>query len=395
MLTELQSFSRNARLFILSTSLSSVGTGIFYLVFNIYVVEGLSYSEYFLGALLSASSFAAALFCLPAGIIGDKIGRKRCLLVGNAATVLFMALLAIITSGPTLIAANASLGLVNTLAFVSFAPFMMENASQKERVHLFSVQSAVNTLGFMVGSIMGGKLPSFFGTGPESLRVTLLIAVVLFCMGVIPLIFLTEEKKEVLFSRRIVESTSLMKKFLFMQLLIGFGAGLIVPFFNIFFRMKMNASMEMIGVIFSAGNVAIGIATFLAASLASRWGKVRSVVVAELGSLPFLMLMAYSPHVQLAVIGYIARAALMNMGGPIVSAFMMENLKETERATVNGIIQGAWNGSWAVSNIVAGTLMSRNMYEVPFLLTCVLYGISSVLFYWFFAPLESRKKELM
>ncbi|MBU7027908.1 MAG: MFS transporter, partial [Theionarchaea archaeon] len=79
MLEELKSFGRNARLFLVSTSIYSFSTGIFYLVFNIYIVEGLHYSEYFLGVLLSASSFAAALFSLPAGIIGDRIGRKPCL----------------------------------------------------------------------------------------------------------------------------------------------------------------------------------------------------------------------------------------------------------------------------------------------------------------------------
>ena len=389
MLEELKSFGRNARLFLVSTSIYSFSTGIFYLVFNIYIVEGLHYSEYFLGVLLSASSFAAALFSLPAGIIGDRIGRKPCLIGGTTATAVSMGLLITVKSQAILVLANALLGFSITLTYVSFAPFMMENTSHKERMYLFSVNGALSTLGYTAGAFIGGRLPSFFVMElPESLRATLLISVVLSCAAVVPLLFLTEKRKEAFFSQRIIKSTSLMKKFLLAQVLFGFGAGLIVPFFNVFFRIKLHVPIQMIGNIFAVGSITTGIVTFFAAPVASKWGKVRSIVATELGSLPFLLMIAYSPYLYMVAAGYIVREALMNMGGPIASAFMMEQVKEEERATINGIVSGGWNGSWAVSNIVAGALMSRAMYETPFVITCILYGVSSLLYYTFFASLE-------
>ena len=389
MLEELQSFGRNARLFLLFNGIYSVGSGIFFLVFNIYVVEGLHYSEYFLGILISASSFAAALFSLPAGIMGDRIGRKKCLLGGTAGAIVSMCLLVTVKPQWVLVAANGLLGFTTTVVYVSFAPFMMENTSAKERVHLFSVNGAVVTLGFTVGELAGGRLPSFFAL-PQSdaLRATLFVSVVLAGISIIPLLFLTEKRKESLFSQRIVESTSIMNKFLLIQVLGGFGAGLIVPFFNIFFRLRLHVTVQMIGIIFSVGSITTGIATFLAAPLASRWGKVRPVVLTQLGSLPFLLMIAYSPYLSFAALGYIVRVALMNMGGPIMSAFMMELLKEEERATVNGIVSAGWYGSWAISNILAGHLMNQNLYEVPFLITCTLYGISCILYYRFFTSME-------
>lgn len=393
MLKELQSFSRNARLFLLSNSIYSLGSGIFYLVFNIYVVEGLSYSEYFLGILLSASSFAAALFSLPAGIIGDRIGRKRCLIGGTAGTAVSMGLLITVESQGILVLANALLGFSTTVTYLSFAPFMMENTSQDERVYLFSVNGALATLGLTAGEFIGGRLPSLFlMERSESLRATLLVSVILSCAAVLPLLFLTEKRRRTLFSQKIIRSTSLVKKFLLIQILVGFGAGLIVPFFNVFFRMKLNLTMQTIGNIFAVGSIVTGMATFLAASLASKWGKVRSIVLTELGSLPFLLMIAYSPYVFIVTLGYIVRGALMNMGGPIASAFMMEHIEEEERATINGIVSAGWNGSWAVANIVAGNLMSRAMYGAPFLITCGLYGISSFLFYMFFAALENESQ---
>ncbi|MBU7047105.1 MAG: MFS transporter [Theionarchaea archaeon] len=392
MLEELRSFGRNARLFLLFNSVNSIGLGIFYLVFNIYVVEGLSYSEYFLGILLSASSFAAALFSLPAGIMGDRFGRKKCLIIGTAGSVASMGLLITVQSQWILVVANALLGFTVTVTYVSFAPFMMENTSSRERVHLFSVNGAVVTLGFTAGEFIGGRLPSlFYLSQPEALRATLFVSVVLSFVSVIPLFFLTEKKKEILFSRRIIESTSLMEKFLLIQVLTGFGAGLVIPFFNIFFRIKLQASVQMIGNIFAVGSIVTGVATFFAASLASRCGKVRSVVFTQASSLPFLILIAFSPYLSLVTLSYIIRGALMNMVSPIISAFMMETLREEERATVNGIVSAGWNGSWAISNIVAGNLMSRNLYEVPFLITSTLYALATVLFYRFFRSLDRNQ----
>jgi MFS family permease len=392
MLEELKSFNRNTHLFLLSTSIYYLGAGIFFLVFNIYIVEGLHYSKYFLGLLLSASSFSSAIFALPAGIIGDRIGRKRCLLTGMTIIALSMGFLTHVTSQPVLIAANGLLGLGNTMAFVSFAPFMMENTSPRERVHLFSVNGALLTAGYTAGAYIGGELPSILSLPqPEQLRITLLIAVVFSAGAVFPLLWLTEKKKSTvspLFSRHAIKSSALMGKFLFNQIIIGVGAGLIVPFFNIFFVIQFDMSMKLVGVIFALGNIATGIATFLAASVASRFGKVRSIVITQILSLPFLLMIAYSNRIPLVTMGFIARSALMNMGGPIASAFMMEQVREEERATINGIVSAGWHGSWAMSNIIAGALMDRGLYHIPFLITCCLYGISSGLYYHFFASLE-------
>jgi MFS family permease len=393
MLEELRTFNKNIQLFLFSTSIYYLGAGIFFLVFNIYIVEGLSYSKYFLGILLSASSFSSALFALPAGILGDRIGRKRCLLMGLMIMACSMTLLIIMTSQPLLIVANGFLGFGNTMAYVSFAPFMMENTTPKERVRVFSVNGALLTGGYTAGAYIGGELPSLLSLPhPEHLRMTLLIAVIFTGCAVIPLWRITQNEKPTvrpLTSRHGLTNTVLMGKFLINQIIIGFGAGLIVPFFNVFFVDRLNMSVKLIGTIFALGNITTGIATFLAASVATRWGKVRSIVFTQLLSLPFLLMIAYSGQISLVTVGFIARGALMNMGGPIASAFMMEHVQPSERATVNGIVSAGWHGSWAVSNILAGSLMDRGLYQIPFLITCCLYTLSSGVYYLFFSSLEN------
>ena len=391
MLEEIQNFNRNTWLFLLSTSIYYLGAGIFFLVFNIYIVEGLHYSKYFLGVLLSASSFSSAFFALPAGIVGDRIGRKNCLLIGMILIAFSMVLLTHVTARPVLILANGFLGCGNTIAYVSFAPFMMENTTAKERVQVFSVNGALLTAGYTAGAYIGGTLPSLLSLPhPEQLRVPLLIAVGFCGCAVVPLWWVAEKKHSAhpFLSQPMLVNSALMKKFLFNQIVIGSGAGLIVPFFNIFFVDRLNISVNLVGTIFALGNITTGIATFLAASVAARWGKVRSIVITQLLSLPFLLMIAYSYQVSLVTIGFIARGALMNMGGPIASAFMMEHIQERERATINGIVSAGWHGSWAVSNILAGALMDRALYHIPFLITCSLYALSSGVYYFFFASLE-------
>lgn len=75
-LMRIQSFSRNSKIFLFSHSLTTVGTGIFTVIFNLYVLE-LGFSTAFLGHLISSNLIFSAVFLVPGGIISDRIGRKQ------------------------------------------------------------------------------------------------------------------------------------------------------------------------------------------------------------------------------------------------------------------------------------------------------------------------------
>src|SRR3990170_3840589 len=69
-------FSRNARLFLSYALLSGLGTGIWNVMFNIYLLR-LGYETTFVGLFWMVDMLFHGLFAFPAGLIGDKIGRRK------------------------------------------------------------------------------------------------------------------------------------------------------------------------------------------------------------------------------------------------------------------------------------------------------------------------------
>jgi len=221
-------------------------------------------------------------------------------------------------------------------------------------------------------------------------------SVVLALFSAFPILLIKENKKVQrqkmvdLLALRNIRSRGIIVKFMIPTGIIGFGAGFIVPLLNLFFQLKFSATAEHIGVIFALGSVTLGIGTLAAPPLSKRLGKVKSVVVCQYFSMPFIMLMTLSPNLTLSTLAYIARNTLMNMAGPISSTLQMELVTETERATTNGLMVMADNIPRAVTASVSGQMMTGSDFYTPFLSTTVIYFIATSLFFLFFRKAEAQ-----
>ena len=98
--------------------------------------------------------------------------------------------------------------------------------------------------------------------------------------------------------------------------LIGTGAGLIVPFFNVYFNKTLQAGPDQIGIIFSLAQASMVVGAAVVPYIAARFGKVKTVSLTYLLSLPFLLLLAFTTNLYLAGGAYILRMLFMNMSSP-------------------------------------------------------------------------------
>ena len=117
---------------------------------------------------------------------------------------------------------------------------------------------------------------------------------------------------------------------------------------------------------------------------------IQAVVAAELLSIPFFITLALTYRLELAVVAFWARGALMNMNHPITSNFAMESVEKKEQPLTNAAHQVTWNLSWMISAQVGGILIERHGFTLPMLITVVLYFVSSCLFLLFFHDHEKR-----
>ncbi|MET9794773.1 MFS transporter [Nocardiopsis alba] len=114
--------------------------------------------------IIDIYAFMIAGFLVTMGTLGDRIGRRRLLLIGSALFGVASVLAALATSPEALIAARAFLGLAgatlmpSTLALISG---MFEDP--RERGVAIAVWATVFSVGIALGPLVGGALLQFFG----------------------------------------------------------------------------------------------------------------------------------------------------------------------------------------------------------------------------------------
>ena len=151
-------FSRNAKLFLLGGIFNGIGLSVFGLLYNLYL-KNYGYFETDIGHILSYGSLGATIIAIPAAIAIQKVHIKHVLIFSTIlaclsywGSVQFKGIQAIY-----LFTFFANMFI--TAYRVAIAPFFMANSSQKERIWLFSIHSALMMLSQLLGFIIGGYLP--------------------------------------------------------------------------------------------------------------------------------------------------------------------------------------------------------------------------------------------
>lgn len=395
-IAHVRGFSRNAKLFIWSSTLSALASGVVFVIMNLYLVR-VGLQENFLGMLVFYSSIAGVVFALPAGQASDRFGRRGPLMVSGGVAAAGILAQVMFPSPTMLVVATLLTGAAFTVGMVAGGPLMVESSDAHERTHLFGFQAALSMGISVIGSNLGGLLPKLFGallgTGADTvpaLKATLLVGVALFVLAVLPLVPMREERRSIASVRTAGSSwlrltnRAIVARLVVPQAIIGLGAGFIMPLQNVFLNRYLGASTAQIGLIFAVSSAVTGTATLASPLLANRWGKVRSIAASQLASLPFLAVMGLVPHLWAYAVASWIRTSLMNLVNPIISNFSLEVVQQQERATVNSLINMTWNLGWAVSGWAGGWIMQNVSYTLPYGCTFVLYVVGILTFYHFF-----------
>ncbi|MGW8249818.1 MAG: MFS transporter [Anaerolineales bacterium] len=401
--SRLRTFQPNARLYLLNVIVTGAAMGVYRLLFNFYVLS-LGYDEALLGRLITVSSLTALLAALPMGYLADLIGRKASLVLSGVLVSLSIFAMVFWPYQGIFYAMNIVSGIAQSLAAVTMAPFLMENSGEEERTYLFSISAGLQMAMASVGNWIGGYLPTwvsgFNGVSPTSSVAyagALMVIAIVAGAGVVPLLFLRTHRQEK--AERTVfaplsyayHNPGRLGKLILPMLLTSIGAGLIMPFMNVFFRVVHNQPDPVIGALFAWGSLAMGVGLLVAPPLADRMGKIQLVVISQGLSIPFLILLGYSPWFWMSAAAYYIRLALMNMSGPVYQTFVMEQVESSARATVASLVSMSWNFGWAFSPMISGWLQVNYGFGLPFLGTIILYTISVYLYWYYFWRRPSQK----
>jgi MFS family permease len=399
------SFQRNARLLILAVFLDGMAVAFVMLFFNFYILAR-GYDLGFLGLVNSVPAITVLALGIPLGHLADRIGYRMSMMLGIAVAYSAYGAVLFAPSPAILLAAMAVQGVGSILFYLSVNPFLMKHTGAAERPNVFSSNVALQILAGAGGNLIAGQLPALLKASwniapgsAESYRIVLFFGLMWGLLALIPLLLLktlppapapAEERVSIL------SWNSGDKNRVFLMalpnLLIGFGAALLIPYLNLFFRQRFSISDSLLGVLFSISAVFTGLATLLSPQISKRLGsKIRAVIVTQTGSLVFLLLLGFTPFFPGAAAAFFLRAGLMNMSVPLYSAFCMESSPEGKRGVINSFLQVAWQAGWAVGPMISGFVQSSWGFPPLFIATGVFYAAAIAVNWRFLMPMEEKR----
>lgn len=404
-----QRFTPNARKIIASQAISRLGFGLYQAIFNLYLLS-LGYSTAFVAGLLSLGLFTMAIGALVAGPYTSRVGEKYAMILSGIISAIAAGML-IALPLPSILGLMIILFYFgNSLSITSYGPLMARSSSSYERTHLFGTSQASRIGTSFCGSLLGGFLPGLFALwlfipldSPITFQFTLVIWVFASLIGIIPLLWLkdiktnntsTDEHKSQSRTSTANEPKgriSIVVRFVTCSVLVGIGAGLIVPLMNVFFWEFYSLPTYMVGIVIGLGQATMATGVLLSPILSTRIGKVPSVVTTQALSLPFIILLALIINPVIAIASYLLRGALMNAAMPVGQTLRMELVPSSWRPNLQALNSSAMSLGRATSVQFAGQLFDQGLFLIPFWLTLVFYGIQTVLYTIFFWNAERQR----
>ncbi|MCP4684339.1 MAG: MFS transporter [bacterium] len=395
-------FSRNARLYLIGSFLIGVNFSVFNLLFNLYLKE-LGFVESQIGIVNSCRAVGMTVIAIPAAMILSRIRLKPLLLVACVFFALFSFGQTTFQQTSLLLGSAVLTGMSFAFFRIASGPFYMRNSTRTERTHLFSFSFGMHLLAGIIGSWGAGHLVTIIGerTGDmiAGYQYTLFVAIAIGLMALIPFGVVkasapsSEENRITLNLEQFRRRGSFYFKITFVNFLIGTGAGLIIPFMNLYFRDRFFLPPDKIGLYFILLSFGMLVGTLCGPLLTRRLGLVRTIVITQLASIPFMLTLAYSSVLLLVVPAFVIRGGLMNLGVPISTNFGMELSEKKEQGLVNALLSVSWTSSWMVSVAIGGSLIEHYGYTVVLNIASGLYLLSSLSYFWFFGRIERRNSD--
>ena len=410
-------FHRDARLFLGTSLVAGAALSLYWVNFNLYLAS-LGLSTATIGAVATGASLTGALVAFPASALSDRIGRRLVIALGAGLSVIALVGLLVTSVVPAIFLFAALFAAGQQSLQVVVAPFLTEHSEAEHRNELFAVQFAIQSANNIVAAVLGGvvavALAAAFGFdrgGPDTYRIILAFMTALLLAGLATVVFLSDDRPARRTRSRIVdagepaafpaaapagqrrcglvvEDRRRVVRLVLPGFLIAIGAGQVIPFLNLFIQGKFGLDLTSLNAVFALTSLGTLAAILAQPRLARRFGQITSVVIVQVASIPFLVVLGFSPILWTVIAAMAVRNSLMNAGNPIFTAFAMERVSPAERATLSAAMSVLWQAGWVIGGswyaVLQATLGFERGYAVNFLTIITLYSIATSLYWlWF------------
>jgi MFS family permease len=337
--------------------------------------------------LLLGLEGAMVLLSIPLGILSDRRGRKKLLLIGTSLVPLPIILIALTVNIIVLVVAAIILGIAESAALSTWNAIIADQTSLENRDASFSLSFILGSGAIAFGFLLPTLIPTLRSlTGLDSIIIHQDLLVLMGLVSAITPLWLFRILKgyqETPNPAKLIRGKNFptLLKFSGINSLIGLGAGFIIPLIPTWLFLKFGTPDTFSGPLLSLSNLTIALAAIASPRISSRFGLLKATVATQGFSTVFMLTLAFAPDVRLAGGLYIIRAALMNMSGPLGDSYLMGIMSQDERGLASSINTVVWRIPNSITTVIGGLILATGRFDIPFYLATVFYVISIALFY--------------
>jgi len=401
MFGEFSGIPKEAKYLIYAGILPALAYGMFSTDIAYFLTHVQGLSDVFMGSLIMIIGLSSVVFSIPLGMVSDRYGRKKMLIIGNIIASAVIAVFAL-TDNPSILVIAAFLSGISEASFMtSSSALMAEKAGDLKRTAVFSLNGVMNGIAFGLGGFAIPLTFFFSHIGFNDKDSHILLYVMLASLSMLSTLIMLKitESRALKKSKNIKsffpqKSKGVLFKYVLTGSIVAFGAGMFVPLMTRWFHLAYGISDALSGPLVGTANILIGFATISAPYLAKRIGLVNSIVTTQALSTLFMFTIPVSPTFLIASTLYIIRTFLMNMAGPLQQSMIMGLVAEDERGVASGISSALWRLPNSLSTGIGAWLLQNGLLAAPFYIATILYISSIGLFWRFFKNIKLPEEKV-
>ncbi len=371
--------------------------GIADILLNFYLVS-IGYDTATISLLQSLPRLSGFLVGLPVGLVANRVGNRRLIVLSTAGIALSVAATALTQSLVVIALSRFFWGACFGANQVVKSPFMVTLTHHSEHTAQFSWHNLVSMFSVAAGSALGGALPivmsqtlSIAATEalrpeqmPLAYRASILCAALILFLSAMPLLLLkrppaaAKRKSAILGFGRAVPWRSVLR-LAFPLFIFGISGGWTFPFFNLIFRDLFDISDSAIGGVIGLGWLFMGLLPLLNPVWERRLGRAGALTALMLASAVAFVGFSLSQALWIAVVFYVMAIGIRNTMQPLFQPLLMASLEAEYHNVASSVGLALWNMGWFVSALTFGWLQAAVGTRVIMLLVAafvVLNGLT-------------------
>ena len=348
--------------------------GIADILLNFYLVS-IGYDTETISLLQSLPRLSGFLIGLPIGLVANRIGNRRLIVLSTVGLALSVAATALTQSLLVIALSRFLWGACFGANQVVKSPYMVTLTPSGEHTAQFSWHNLVSMLSVAAGSALGGALPIVMsgalsiaaagGLRPEEMplayRASILCAALLLFLSAMPLLLLkrrpagAQMQRAILGFGRSVPWRRVLR-LAFPLFVFGISGGWTFPFFNLIFRDLFGISDSVIGGVIGLGWLFMGLAPLLNPVWEARLGRAGALTALMIVSAAAFVGFSLSQALWIAVIFYVMAIGIRNTMQPLFQPLLMASLDAEHHNIASSMGLALWNLGWFASALTFGWL---------------------------------------